>query len=315
MLAWIESRGRTQMRLAGKVAIVTGGSRGIGFAIARALGTEGARVAIASRTAAELEAARSKLETERIEALARPGDIARFDDVCALVDEVLRRWGRIDVLVNNAGVMGAIGRLDECDVQQWKRAIEINLFGTMHACRAVLPHMRASGGGKIINVAGGGIGGAAVAPRVSAYASSKAAIVQFTEALAREVQGEGIQVNAVSPGAVITEMTAVVLAAGADRAGAELYERTLEQRARGGETAEPVSKLVVWLAGQGSRGPTGKLLSAKWDRPETIDTEAANGSSLYTLRRIDGVLFQEAGKPLAPHELPPRPQHRPPDKP
>jgi NAD(P)-dependent dehydrogenase (short-subunit alcohol dehydrogenase family) len=297
------------MKLAGKVAIVTGGSRGIGFAMARALGAEGARIAIASRTAAELEEARSKLEGMRVEALAQRVDVACFDDVRALVEAVTSRWNRIDVLVNNAGVMGAIGRLDECDIAAWKMAIEVNLFGTMHACRAVLPHMRAMGRGTIINVAGAGVGGPAVAPRVSAYASSKAAIVQFTEALAREVQADGVHVNAVSPGAVVTEMTAAVIAAGADKVGAELHQRTLEQRASGGESPELAARLVVWLASRGSEGPTGKLLSAKWDKLEAIDADAANRSSLYALRRIDGVLFQEVNTQRKP---PAEGPHRPP---
>jgi NAD(P)-dependent dehydrogenase (short-subunit alcohol dehydrogenase family) len=284
------------MKLADKVAIVTGGSRGIGFAIARAIGAQGARVAITSRTVAELEAARSKLDSEGIEAIALPADVARFADVSAFVAAVLREWGQVDVLVNNAGVMGAIGRLDECDIGAWKQAIEVNLYGTMHACRAVLPHMRAGGGGKIINLAGGGIGGPSVAPRVSAYASSKAAIVQFTEALAREVKDDGIQVNAVAPGAVVTEMTEAVIAAGADAAGADLHRRTLEQRSKGGGAPELAANLVVWLACQGKEGLTGKLLSAKWDKLEGIDVEAANRSSQYALRRIDGVLVREVGK-------------------
>jgi NAD(P)-dependent dehydrogenase (short-subunit alcohol dehydrogenase family) len=280
------------MKLAGEVAIVTGGSRGIGLAIARALGAEGARVAIASRTIGELEKARESLEMERIEAWVRPTDVAREKEVATLVDEVLRHWGRIDLLVNNAGTIGAIGRLDESELSAWKAAIEVNLYGTMHACRGVLPHMRARGSGKIVNLAGGGVGGPSVAPRMSAYAASKAAIAQFTEALAREVATDGIQVNAVAPGAVVTEMTSAILAAGADRAGSQLYESTLQHHKHGGERPELAARLVVWLASKESGVLTGKLLSAKWDDVGSIDVDAANRSSQYTLRRIDGVLFE-----------------------
>jgi NAD(P)-dependent dehydrogenase (short-subunit alcohol dehydrogenase family) len=284
------------MKLDGRVAIVTGGSRGIGLAIARALGVEGARVAIASRTARELDAARGVLEADGVTALARPTDVARFEDVKALANEALAKWGRIDVLVNNAGVNGAIGRIDECDLGEWKLAFEVNVFGTMHACRAVLPAMRAARRGKIINLAGGGVGGPGVAPRVSAYASSKAAVVQLTEALARELVEDGIQVNAIAPGAVVTEMTAAVVAAGPAKAGKELYERTLKQRQSGGEPPELAAKLVVWLASDASGALTGKMLSAKWDKVDGIDVDVANRSSLFALRRIDGALFDEVRK-------------------
>jgi NAD(P)-dependent dehydrogenase (short-subunit alcohol dehydrogenase family) len=281
------------MKLAERVAIVTGGSRGIGYAIARALGSEGARVAIASRSADELASARTRLEREGITALTHATDVTRSQDVDALVDEVLRRWGRVDVLVNNAGATGAIGRFEQCDLEEWKRAIEVNLYGTVHACRAVLPHMRSRRSGAIVNLAGGGVGGPGVAPRMAAYAVSKAAIVQLTEALARDVMVDGIRVNAIAPGAVVTEMTAGILAVGRDRAGAELYDRTVAQRASGGEPPEAAAQLVVWLASEESGMLTGKFLSAKWDSPRTIDVDRASESSLFALRRIDGVLFGE----------------------
>jgi 3-oxoacyl-[acyl-carrier protein] reductase len=283
-------------KLAGKVAIVTGGSRGIGLAIARALGREGARVAIASRTARELGEARDALEREGIETLARATDVSRFAEARALAAEVVARWERVDVLVNNAGVNGAIGRLDECDPAEWKLAYEVNVFGTMHMCAAVLPAMRASRRGKIVNLAGGGVGGPGVAPRVSAYTSSKAAVVQLTESLAREVAEDGVQVNAIAPGAVVTEMTAAVVAAGPEQAGRELYERTLKQRESGGEPPDLAAKLVVWLASEASGSLTGKMLSAKWDKVEGIDAPSANASSLFSLRRVDGVLFGELPK-------------------
>jgi NAD(P)-dependent dehydrogenase (short-subunit alcohol dehydrogenase family) len=279
-------------RLTGRVAIVTGGSRGIGLAIARALANEGAKVALAARTVGELATAKATLESEGATVLTRTTDVAKWDEVQALVGEVMATWGNVDILVNNAGVNGAIGRVDECDIAEWKQAFEVNLFGTMHACRAVLPGMRARRSGAIINLAGGGVGGPGVAPRVSAYATSKAAVVQFTESLARELLEDGVQVNAIAPGAVVTEMTAAVVAAGPEKAGRELYERTVKQRASGGEPPELAAKLVVWLASAASKGLTGKMLSAKWDKVETLDVASANTSSLYALRRIDGDLFE-----------------------
>jgi len=284
------------MTLEGRVAIVTGGSRGIGLAIARALGIAGARVAIASRTPGELESARATLEGAGIEVLARVTDVARAEDTQALAAAVLAKWGRIDVLVNNAGAVGAIGRLDETDPAAWRVAFDVNVFGTMHACRAVLPAMRKQRAGKIVNMAGGGIGGAGVVARWSGYTSSKAAVVQLTESLAREVADDGIQVNAIAPGAVVTEMTAAVVAAGPEMAGKVLYEQTLKQRQSGGESPDLAAKLVVWLASDASGVLTGKMLSAKWDKLEGLDLAATNKSSRYTLRRIDGELFDEVRK-------------------
>jgi 3-oxoacyl-[acyl-carrier protein] reductase len=280
--------------LAGKVAIVTGGSRGIGFAVARALGLEGARVAIASRTARELEDARATLAREGVDVFARPTDVRVSDEVDALVNAVESHWSRgVDILVNDAGAYGAIGRLEACDPNDWKLAFEVNVFGTMHACRAVLEGMRTRRSGKIINLAGGGVGGPGVAPRVSAYAASKAAVVELTESLAREVAEDGVQVNAISPGAVMTRMHGEVVKAGPEAAGKELYDRTVAQRESGGEAPELAAKLVVWLASDASRGLTGKMLSAKWDNYEDLDVQAVNRSSMFTLRRIDGALFDE----------------------
>jgi 3-oxoacyl-[acyl-carrier protein] reductase len=281
------------MKLGGRVAIVTGGSRGIGLAIARALGAEGAKVAVASRTQSELDAARAALEKDGIQVLVRATDVAKAAELDALVAEVLGKWGRVDALVNVAGVIGAIGRLEESDPAEWRLAFEVNVFGAMNACRAVLPVMRKQRSGKIVNFAGGGIGGPGVMPRWSAYTASKAAVVQFTESLARELVDDNVQVNAVAPGAVVTEMTAGVVAAGPERAGKALYEQTLKQRQSGGESPDLAAKMVVWLASEASGALTGKMLSAKWDKVEGIDTAAVNKSSRWSLRRIDGELFDE----------------------
>jgi NAD(P)-dependent dehydrogenase (short-subunit alcohol dehydrogenase family) len=281
------------VKLAGKVAIVTGGSRGIGLAVAQGLGAEGAKVAIASRTQRDLDAAKATLEKAGVQVLVRATDVASSADVDALVADVLGTWGRVDALVNVAGVIGAIGRLDECDPAEWRAAFEVNVFGAMNACRAVLPAMRKQRSGKIVNLAGGGIGGPGVMPRWSAYTASKAAVVQLTESLARELTEDNVQVNAIAPGAVVTEMTAGVVAAGPEKAGKALYEQTLKQRQSGGEPPELAAKLVVWLASEASGALTGKMLSAKWDKVDAIDVPSANKSSLFALRRIDGALFGE----------------------
>jgi NAD(P)-dependent dehydrogenase (short-subunit alcohol dehydrogenase family) len=285
------------MRLNGQVAVITGGGRGIGLAIARAFAQEGAALLIAARTAEELAKARAAIQSDfGVRCLAHTVDVSRPEEVQEMVEAALRELGRIDVLVNNAGIYGPIGELVDSDLSEWRRAIEVNLFGTVYATRAVLPAMRQQGGGRIINVAGAGVGGPSITPRISAYAASKAAIVQFTESIAREVSGWNVQVNAIAPGAVTTEITNAVLAAGPSRAGAEFYERTLRQKAAGGDPPELAARLAVLLASGRTGALTGKLLSAKWDDLEALDPDSVNRSSRYALRRIDGVLFQEVPK-------------------
>jgi 3-oxoacyl-[acyl-carrier protein] reductase len=285
------------MSLQGKVAVITGGSRGVGRRIASALAAQGMKLAVLARGIETLEAAREEFEREHgVECMTGVVDVSCAEQVDAFIDAVHRRFGRIDLLVNSAGIQGTIGELPECDVGEWRRTIEVNLLGTVIATRAALRSMRLQRSGKIVNFAGGGVGGPNVLPRVSAYTTSKAAVVQFTESIAREVAPYGVQVNAISPGAVVTEMTAEILAAGEERAGRELYQRTLRERAGGSDAAFEAQRIVVWLASERSGALTGKLLAATRDDYEAFDVAALGSSSLYAIRRIDGVLFREAEK-------------------
>ncbi|HKC60328.1 MAG TPA: SDR family oxidoreductase [Myxococcales bacterium] len=285
------------MKLAGKVALVTGGGRGIGKAIARAFAAEGAQLVLAARSEQQLESTAAELRRETgVRCLAHRCNVSDPGEVQRLVDAARAALGRIDVLVNSAGTYGPIGLLTDCDPDEWRRAIEVNLLGTVYASRAVLPLFHGLGGGRILNLAGAGIGGPSVTPRISAYAASKAAVVQFTESLAKEVAPWNVQVNAIAPGAVTTEITEAVIAAGPERAGREFYQRNVQQMEQGGDPPELAARLAVHLASDECK-LTGKLLSAKWDRLDAIDESRVNRASLFALRRIDGVLFAEVGKP------------------
>jgi 3-oxoacyl-[acyl-carrier protein] reductase len=265
--------------------------------IARALAQEGMDLVLAARTEKQLEAVRAGIEKDfGVRCLAQRTDVSRPEEVAALIERARRDLGGLHVLVNNAGIYGPICELGDAKPEEWQRAIEVNLLGTVWASRAALPVFRAQGGGRIINLAGAGVGGPSVTPRISAYAASKAAVVQFTESLAREVSQWNVQVNAIAPGAVSTEITAAVIAAGPEKAGKDFYERSRRQLEQGGDPPELAARLAVWLAGDGAGKLTGKLLSAKWDKLEGIDPDAANRSSLFTLRRIDGALFTEVPK-------------------
>jgi NAD(P)-dependent dehydrogenase (short-subunit alcohol dehydrogenase family) len=277
------------MRLDGRAAVVTGGSQGLGLAVAQAFAAEGADLLICARGEEALEKARALLS-----ARARPGrrvlsavaDVSRPDDAERLVRTAVEGFGRLDVLVNNAGVYGPMGPVEDVDWSEWTRAIEINLMGTVLPCRAALTYMKKAGQGKIINLSGGGA--TAPLPRFSAYAASKAAVIRFTETLAEEVRADGIDVNAVAPGALNTRLLEEVLAAGADKVGADFYDKSLKQREEGGAPLEKGAALCVYLASADSDGVTGKLISALWDPWETMAARAAAlaKSDIYTLRRI-----------------------------
>jgi len=272
-----------------RAAIVTGASQGLGLAIARAYVEAGASVAICARDANALAVAEKELRalaTSGQRVFASTADVANEADVTSFVAAALREFGHIDILVNNAGVYGPLGALDAIDWAEWVRAIEINLFGSILFCRALLPHFRENRYGKIVQLSGGGATNPL--PRISAYAASKAAIVRFAETLAEEVRGDGIDVNAIAPGALNTRLLDEVLAAGPERVGANFYERSLKQKETGGAGLDRGAELAVFLASAASDGITGKLISAVWDPwiefPDHADD--LKKTDIYTLRRI-----------------------------
>jgi NAD(P)-dependent dehydrogenase (short-subunit alcohol dehydrogenase family) len=200
--------------LHGKVAVVTGGSRGIGLAIARALVAEGAGVAITGRSAAHLSAARPSIEA------AGPGgvetfqaDVRSFADVQRAIDGTAARFGGLDILINNAGTV-VVADVASMTPEQWNDVIGTNLTGAFHCCHAALPHLRRRGGGSIVNISSL----ASTNPFVkhAAYCASKAGLNAFSEALMQEVRYDGIRVSYVLPGSVATSFASGDANQGAD---------------------------------------------------------------------------------------------------
>lgn len=275
--------------LEGRAAIVTGGSHGLGLEIARAFVTAGARVVVCARDEAALDRARTSLESVAPEVGSVgtiTADVSQPESVERLVAYAVERFRRIDILVNNAGVYGPIGPIDDVAWAEWEQAIRVNLFGSVLCCRAVLPHFRANGYGKIIQLSGGGA--TSPLPRLSAYAASKAAVVRFAETLAEELRDTRIDVNAVAPGALNTRLLDEVIEAGPRRVGDAFYERALEQQSKGGTPLDLPSRLVVFLASSASDGISGRLISAPWDPWEELPSLADDlrETDVYTLRRI-----------------------------
>ncbi|HWJ20354.1 MAG TPA: SDR family oxidoreductase [Geobacterales bacterium] len=277
------------MKLANKVTLVTGASQGFGYVIARRFVQEGASVLLCARTADDLEGA-----AEGVRAAAAPGaqvfaeraDVSSEADVGRLAEVIKKQFGKLDILVSNAGVYGPKGAVDEVSWSDWSQAISINLLGTVLCCRAFLPLLRQATRGKILLVSGGGA--TKPLPFLSAYAASKAAVVRFGETLAEELRGAGVDVNSIAPGALNTRLLAEVLSAGPEKVGQTFYEASLRQKESGGTPLERGAELCVYLASSESDGITGKLISAVWD-PWADFAEHRDDlqkTDVYTLRRI-----------------------------
>jgi NAD(P)-dependent dehydrogenase (short-subunit alcohol dehydrogenase family) len=271
-----------------RVAIITGASQGLGLEIARAYLDAGARVMICARDATLVDRRCQELGaiggSDRVAGIG--ADVSRDADVARLVESTLARFGDLHVLVNNAGVYGPMGPIETLDWQAWVQAMEINIYGSVLPCRAVLPRFKAQRYGKIVQVSGGGATNPL--PRLTAYAASKAAIIRFAESLALEVREHGIDVNAIAPGALDTRMLDQVLAAGPEAVGRDFHERMVKTKAKGGTPLQTGASLAVFLGSAESDGITGRLISAVWDPWPALASHRAEleGSDIYTLRRI-----------------------------
>jgi gluconate 5-dehydrogenase len=243
--------------LTGKVAVVTGGSRGIGLQMAEALGEMGAKVAITARRQPELDEARAHLERTGVECLPVAGDLAEVATITPLVDALLACWGRIDILVNNAGCNWAAPAEDYPDAA-WRKVMGLNVDAQFYLAReigrrALIPQRS----GKIVNIAS--IAGLFGNPpdwdlHTLAYNTSKGALIQMTRALAAEWGRYNVNVNAICPGFFVSKMSEVTL----DRIGEQVLALTPLGR-HGGD--EDLKGAVVFLASEASRHVTGQVLA------------------------------------------------------
>lgn len=275
-------------KLAGRSAIITGANRGFGLAIARAFVQEGAHVLLCARDGEMLDQVGAELARQAPDqrVLTQVCDVSDPLSVKSLIEKGIAAFGQVQILVNNAGVYGTKGAVDQVDLAEWFAALAINLNGVVLTTAGILPHFRQHGYGKIINISGGGATNPM--PFLSAYAASKAAVVRFTESIALEVQEAGIDINAVAPGALATRLLDEVIEAGAEKIGAAFYQRMLKIKAEGGTPMEKGTDLCVFLASAQSDGITGKLISALWDAWATFSdhVDELKQSDVYTLRRI-----------------------------
>jgi 3-oxoacyl-[acyl-carrier protein] reductase len=278
-----------EFKLQGKTVLITGATGGYGKSLSRGFFDKGATLILIGRNEDKLK----KISLELSET-GRKGfidyfviDLKKTDTITELANSIISASGVPDALINNAAIQGPIGTFVENDMNLWHDTMNINFFAPLLLCRAFLPEMLKRGSGKIINISGGG----ATGPRsnFSAYASSKAALVRFSETLAEEVKGTGIDINCIAPGALKTHMTEAVVKAGMDFAGKKEYESAV--RLIESDETKNMSRaveLALYLASPESDGITGKLISAPWDPWDRFEEfkEKLKNTDIYTLRRI-----------------------------
>jgi 3-oxoacyl-[acyl-carrier protein] reductase len=276
------------MKLKNINALITGGSQGLGKAIAEHFLREGANVVLCARSEKDLMATRNELAQQfpGQKIAAKTCDVAREDEVAALAAYSLSELGSLEALVLNAGVYGPMGPTESVALEEWRRAMDINLYGVLLPCRALIPTFKKAGRGKIVILSGGGATNPL--PNISAYAASKAAVVRLMETLALELKGFQVDVNAIAPGALATRLVDEVLAAGPEKVGAAFFEKNKNWKENGAVPLELGAKLAVCLASSESDGITGKLISAQWDPWQDLQKHRDDlaKSDIYCLRRI-----------------------------
>jgi len=276
------------MKLKNLNALITGGSQGLGKAIAEHFLREGANIVLCARSEKELSATRAELAGKfpAQKVFAKTCDVSNESHVNALVAFALASLGSLDALVLNAGIYGPMGPTESVPLDEWRRAIEINLFGVLLPARAVIPYFKKAGRGKIVVLSGGGATNPL--PNISSYAASKAAVVRLMETLAEELKPFHVDVNAIAPGALATRLVDEVLAAGPEKVGATFFEKNKTWKEKGAVPLDLGASLAVYLASAESNGITGKLVSAQWDPWKDLRNhrEELAKSDIYCLRRI-----------------------------
>ncbi len=274
-------------KLKNKIAVITGAGRGIGQAIALAYSREGAILSLAARSASELEETAAQCRKLGAEVLVTPTDVTDIEQVDRLVDATVLRYAAVDILVNNAGIAGPIGGLPENDVAAWMSTIQVNLIGTYLCCRAVVPVMKRNGSGRIVNLSGAGATNAWA--NMSAYCSSKAAVVRLTEVLALELTDTGITVNALGPGSVHTRMWDELTDSASEAGAAQIHETGIRVQSGGGASIDRCADLAVWLASDETNALSGRMISAFSDDFESMVDSIPDimDSDLYTMRRSE----------------------------
>ena len=270
-----------KVELIGQVAIVTGGGRGLGQAIAQTLAQAGAVVVVAARSSAQLVETVALIEQQGGSALSFEVDVTDQRTVQRMVAEVEQKFGAVDLLVNNAGVVTPLGPIWEVDAEAWWRCVDINLRGSFLCTKAVLPNMIARRQGRILNMASGA--GLEAFAYVSAYVTSKTALIRFTENVAVETQAYGISAFAIEPGTVRTAMSEYLYGSEAGQQWVPWFRQIFDEGRD--DPMEQLTRLVLSLASGQADALSGCTISIADDLTELLKRAVAiKQEELYTLK-------------------------------
>ena len=276
------------MKAKNKNVIITGGTVGFGKALAEKFLNEGANISICSRNEQQLFDTQSELLSKfpnRI-ILVKKCDVSIEKDVKEFISYSLDAFKTIHVLILNAGVYGPMGPIETVSLDEWRKSIDINLFGVLLPCRELIPHFKQNKYGKIIVLSGGGATNPM--PNLSSYATAKAAVVRLVETLSKELLSYNVDINAIAPGAMSTRMIEQVIDAGPEIVGDEFFKKNQNWKQNGATSMELGTNLAVYLSSDDSNGVTGKLISAQWDDWKNFGNhlDDLQNSDIYTIRRI-----------------------------
>jgi 3-oxoacyl-[acyl-carrier protein] reductase len=276
------------MKAKNKNVIITGGTVGFGKALAEKFLNEGANISICSRNEQQLFDTQSELLSKFPNQiiLVKKCDVSIEKDVKEFITYSLDTFKTIHVLILNAGVYGPMGPIETVSLDEWRKSIDINLFGVLLPCRELIPHFKQNKYGKIIVLSGGGATNPM--PNLSSYATAKAAVVRLVETLSKELSSYNVDINAIAPGAMSTRMIEQIIDAGPEIVGDEFFKKNQNWKQNGDTSMELGTNLAVYLSTADSNGVTGKLISAQWDDWKNFGNHLNDlqNSDIYTIRRI-----------------------------
>ena len=277
------------MRKKQEICIITGCTSGLGYEILKGFLKKNYKIYGISNNKIKIKMALKKLKEENYNLdnfFLKRVDVSNSIEVKKYVKNISKIEKKIDILISNAGVYGPIGKFEETNTKEWKKAFDINFFGSLNMFREVIPIMKENNYGRIIQISGGGA--TKSLPMFTSYASAKVAIVRFAETISEELNNYNIKINCIAPGALNTVFLDQALKAGPKKTGENFYKKMIIITKRGGDDMSQTVNLCLQLSNKKSK-INGKIISSLWDKwSKFVNNDALNRNDVYTLRRIIG---------------------------